>query len=126
MNDSGPIRPAIELRRNGRAVATYPLDAGRLSIGRSPSSDIRLEDNHVSRSHAAIERRPDGSFVLIDLDSCGGTWLDGRQITPSEPVPLSDLSRIRVVEYELVFHQPVSEPRNWPNIVQREGGMTGS
>jgi hypothetical protein len=39
MNDSGLIRPAIELRRNGIAVATYPLDAGRLSIGRSPSSE---------------------------------------------------------------------------------------
>jgi len=81
MNDSGLIRPAIELRRNGIAVATYPLDAGRLSIGRSPSSDIRLENNCVSRCHAAIERRPDGSFVLIDLDSRGGTWLDGWQVT---------------------------------------------
>ena len=80
MNESGPIKPAIELRRNGIAVATYPLDAGRLSIGRSHSSDIRLEDNRVSRCHAAIERRPDGSFVLIDLDSRGGTRLDGRQV----------------------------------------------
>ncbi len=121
MNDSGPIKPAIELRRNGIAVATYPLDAVRLSIGRSPSSDICLEDNRVSRCHAAIERRPDGSFVLTDLDSRGGTWLDGRQVTPYEPVPLSDLSRIRLVNYELVFHQPVSEPRNWPNIVQHAG-----
>jgi hypothetical protein len=121
MNDSGPIKPAIELRRNGIAVATYPLDAGRLSIGRSPSSDIRLENNCVSRCHAAIERRPDGSFVLIDLDSRGGTWLDGWQVTPYEPVPLSDLSRIRLVDYELVFHQPVSEPRKWPDIAQREG-----
>jgi len=106
MNDSGPIRPVIELRRNGRAVATYLLDAGRLSIGRSPSSDIRLENNCVSRSHAAIERRPDGSFVLIDLDSRGGTQLDGRQVTPYEPVPLSDLSSIRLIDYELVFHHP--------------------
>ena len=121
MNDLAPIKPAIELRQNGIAVATYPLDAGRLSIGRSPSSDIRLENNCVSRCHAAIERRPDGSFVLIDLDSRGGTWLDGRRVTPHEPVPLSDLSRIRLVDYELVFHQPVSLPRKWPDIVQREG-----
>ncbi|HKI17483.1 MAG TPA: FHA domain-containing protein, partial [Isosphaeraceae bacterium] len=121
MNDLAPIKPAIELRQNGIAVATYPLDAGRLSIGHSPSSDIRLENNCVSRCHAAIERRPDGSFVLIDLDSRGGTWLDGWQVTPYEPVPLSDLSRIRLVDYELVFHQPVSEPRKWPDIAQRAG-----
>ena len=121
MNESGPIKPAIELRRNGIAVATYSLDADRLSIGRSSSSDIRLEDNRVSRCHAAIERRPDGSFVLIDLDSRGGTQLDGRQLTPYEPVPLSDLSRIRLVDYELVFHQPVIESRKWPDSVQREG-----
>ena len=121
MNESGPIKPAIELRRNGIAVATYPLDADRLSIGRSPSSDIRLEHVCVSRCHATIERRADGSFVLIDLQSRGGTRLDGRQVTPYEPVPLSDLSRIRLVDYELVFHQPLSVPRKWPDIVQREG-----
>ncbi len=104
MNESGPIRPVIELRRNGRAVATYSLDAGRLSIGRSPSNDIRLDHLAVTRRHAAIERRPDGSFVLIDLQSRGGTRLDGRQVTPHEPVPLADLSSIRLVDYELVFH----------------------
>ncbi|MGO8901461.1 MAG: FHA domain-containing protein [Isosphaeraceae bacterium] len=121
MNESGPIKPATELRRNGIAVATYPLDAGRLSIGRSHPSDIRLENNCVSRRHAAIERRPDGSFVLTDLDSRGGTRLDGRQVTPYKPEPLSDLSRIRLVDYELVFHQPFSVPLKWPEIVQREG-----
>jgi len=121
MNDSGPIRPVIELRRNGRAVATFSLDAGRISIGRSPSNDIRLDHLAVSRRHAAIERRPDGSFVLVDLQSRGGTRLDGRQVTPHEPVPLSNLSSIRLVDYELVFHQPFSVPRKWPEIVQREG-----
>ena len=84
---------------------------------------IRLEDNRVSRSHAAIERRADGSFVLIDLASRGGTQLNGRQLTPNEPAPLSDMSRISLVDYELVFHQPVSESRKRPNIVETEREM---
>jgi hypothetical protein len=49
------------------------------------------------------------------------TRLDGRHVTPYEPEPLSDLSRIRLVDYELVFHQPFSVPLKWPEIVQREG-----
>ena len=121
MDDSGPIKPSIELRRDGNVVASFSLDADRVSIGRSSSSTIRLEDNRVSRSHAAIERRADGSFVLIDLESRGGTQLNGRQLTPYEPAPLSDMSRISLVDYELVFHQPVSESRKRPNIVEREG-----
>ena len=118
MNDSGPIKPVLELWRYGKAVATFPLDASRLSIGRSPSSDILLDNNCVSRAHAAIERRPDGSFVLIDLDSRGGTHLNGRQVAPYIPVPLSDQSRIRLIDYEFVFHHRITEPWQWPSIVK--------
>jgi phosphoserine phosphatase RsbU/P len=120
MHDSGPITPAIELWRNGRVVANYPLAAGRLSIGRSPSNDIRLEDLRISRRHAIIDRRPDGTFVLIDLQSHGGSHLNGWRVTPYLPVALSDMSKIRLVDYELVFHQPIIETRKWPGLGEQE------
>ncbi len=105
MNDSGPIGPVIEIRRRGMLVATIPMEGERLAIGRSSSSHIRLEDNRVSRSHAAIERQHDGSFILIDLGSRAGTQLDGRRVTSYVPMPVSNHSKIGLIEYELIFRQ---------------------
>ena len=121
MNDSGPIGPVIEIRRRGFLVATIPMEGERVSIGRSSSSHIRLEDNRVSRSHATIERQPDGSFILIDLGSRAGTQLDGRRVASYVPMPVSNHSKIGLIEYELVVRQPTAGQPFWPDFVQGEG-----
>ncbi len=125
MNDFGPIGPVIEIRRRGMLVATIPMEGERVSIGRSSSSHIRLEDNRVSRSHAAIERQPDGSVILIDLGSRAGTHLDGRRVTSYVPMPVSNHSKIGLIEYELVVRQPTSGQPFWPDFVQGEGEGDG-
>lgn len=51
-------------------------------IGRDISSDIRLTDECVSRSHAAIWAEG-GRWRVRDLGSSNGTWLDGERITVS-------------------------------------------
>jgi len=50
-----------------------------LTIGSRPDSDLRLEDPTVSRKHAEISRTADG-FLLQDLGSTNGTFLNGVQI----------------------------------------------
>jgi hypothetical protein len=59
----------------------YPLSADTTRIGRHPDNDIVLGYLDVSRHHAALRRRPDGSFELIDLNSHQGTYVNGEQIT---------------------------------------------
>ena len=90
--------------QGGRPGRLFPIKGDDLHIGRVPGLDVYLDDGKVSRSHARIERRPDGSCHLVDLGSHNGTFLDDKKLTPSRPAPLRDGSRIRVVEFELVFH----------------------
>src|SRR5689334_180815 len=55
-----------------------------LTVGREPTCDVRLDDPHVSRTHAALERRG-GAVYVQDLGSSGGTFVNG---TPAKSVEL--------------------------------------
>ena len=48
-------------------------------MGRDPDCDVYLDDPRVSREHAAL-RVVDGTWVLEDLSSRNGTWLDGERV----------------------------------------------
>jgi pSer/pThr/pTyr-binding forkhead associated (FHA) protein len=54
----------------------YYLGREKMLIGRLGRSDILIDDSSVSREHAIIERR-DGRFVLEDLKSTNGTFVNG-------------------------------------------------
>jgi two-component system cell cycle response regulator len=54
----------------------YHLGPKRMLIGRMDRSDIVIDDSSVSREHASIERR-DGRFILEDLKSTNGTFING-------------------------------------------------
>jgi diguanylate cyclase (GGDEF)-like protein len=53
---------------------------GPIIVGRDHDCSIRLHDFRVSRRHAEIVPRPDGSFTLRDLGSTNGTKVNGRKI----------------------------------------------
>ena len=61
-----------------------------LSIGRSEKSDIVFEDKTVSRLHARITKIDDDLFLLEDLDSTNGTYVNGGRITNPAEVHISD------------------------------------
>jgi pSer/pThr/pTyr-binding forkhead associated (FHA) protein len=55
-------------------------------VGREPTCEIRLNDPHVSRTHAALQRR--GTVVSVqDLGSSGGTFVNGVAATNCELRP---------------------------------------
>jgi pSer/pThr/pTyr-binding forkhead associated (FHA) protein len=54
-------------------------DGQRLRIGRSPASDILLEDASVSRRHAVVVHR-DGRAVLLDDRSLNGIFVNGDRV----------------------------------------------
>ncbi|HKA57128.1 MAG TPA: trypsin-like peptidase domain-containing protein [Gemmatimonadales bacterium] len=66
-----------------RAGQIEAFRKGYIGLGRHPLSDIRFDaerDLDVSSSHAAIVRKPEG-FVLQDLGSRNGTFVNGQRIT---------------------------------------------
>jgi diguanylate cyclase (GGDEF)-like protein len=58
-----------------RAGEVYALDRDEISIGRGRESDIYLDSDGVSRKHARIVRQGGSDFVLEDLGSTNGTFL---------------------------------------------------
>jgi len=91
---------------NGRTERVCKIKGGELHIGRIPGMGVYLDDMRVSRRHALIERDPDGTCYIVDLKSKCSTQVDNLKLKPYQPVALRDGSRIRIVGYELVFHDP--------------------
>ncbi len=81
---------------------TLELDAGEVTVGRSAEASISLTaapiDPSVSRAHACLRRQAGGSYVVVDLDSSNGTWVndDPDPIAPRTPVPLASGDRIHL------------------------------
>jgi len=62
------------------------LDKEYMLVGRDPTCEVRLNDPHVSRTHAALQRRGTAVFVQ-DLGSFGGTFVNGAAATTHELRP---------------------------------------
>jgi diguanylate cyclase (GGDEF)-like protein len=79
---------------SGRSVGKmFKVPVGEVNLGRSLEADVRLEDEGVSRNHASMERRDDGTVVLHDRGSTNGTYVNGTRVSQME---LSDGDRIQV------------------------------
>jgi signal transduction histidine kinase/pSer/pThr/pTyr-binding forkhead associated (FHA) protein len=61
----------------------FRLDESLVTIGRGTSNAVQLHDTEVSRDHAELSRRGD-KFVLRDLGSSNGTFVNGRQVREHE------------------------------------------
>jgi len=66
----------------GEAPRSVALSGERTVIGRSPESDVQIEDEAVSWNHLEIERRGD-VLMATDLDSRNGTALNGELLERS-------------------------------------------
>lgn len=65
--------------------ARFQLEEPVHSVGRTQDNSVRLHDTEVSRSHAELTRRGD-SYVLRDLTSSNGTYVNGQLTTERELV----------------------------------------
>lgn len=57
-------------------VHIYPLDESVVNLGRRSDNHVVIDDMRVSRVHAQI-RAIKGHYVIFDLDSSGGTYING-------------------------------------------------
>lgn len=82
----------VEGPDRGREFVILPC---RMQIGRRTDNYIRLSDPNVSRKHAALEFNPEKEqYVLTDLHSTNGTYLNEEKIDGSKVLTPGD--RIRV------------------------------
>ena len=89
------VAPQMECISSREAGAPIQLKR-RLVIGREPKCDLPLPSREISRHHAEI-REDDGAYMVRDLSSTNGTFLDGREVRGQ--MPLSEGNRLRVGPY---------------------------
>jgi pSer/pThr/pTyr-binding forkhead associated (FHA) protein len=70
------------------------------NIGRADYNDLVIPDPSVSTSHAKLQRR-EGVWVLVDLDSTNGTFVDGEQVKGD--AALAPGALVRFGDVQLVF-----------------------
>src|SRR4029077_2437418 len=71
-----------------------------VNIGRADYNDIVLPEESVSTTHAKLQRR-EGVWVLVDLDSTNGTFIDGDQVKGD--APLAPGATVRFGDVSAVF-----------------------
>ncbi len=90
----------IEVRVEGKTVADYSFEEGRVIVGRSPDNEIYIDSKYVSRHHAQIVSNAAGCTVE-DLNSTNGIFIDETAIKRRR---LIDGDVISVGIHELVYH----------------------
>jgi sigma-B regulation protein RsbU (phosphoserine phosphatase) len=79
---------------------SQPLDGTPVSIGRASDCSIPIKDRYLSRRHAEIVAQ-DGAWIVKDLGSANGTYLNGNRLAGDSPLKNGD--RIRLGDTEIVF-----------------------
>ena len=89
----------LVVKRGPNAGSRYVLEGSAVTAGRSPDSDIFLDDVTVSRRHASFV--PSGSsYEVRDVGSLNGTYLNRERI---EAAPLSNGDEVQIGKFRLVF-----------------------
>ncbi len=104
--DAGPVpEPRMRTLRL-EAIAGPPLDQITITpdqpvvLGRSSNVDHQLADKTVSRRHCRVLRRG-VNWLLTDLESRHGTYLNGMKLEPEQPAPLADGDLVRIGPWTL-------------------------
>ncbi len=89
----------LVVKRGPNAGSRYVLEGTAVSAGRSPDSDIFLDDVTVSRRHASFV--PSGAtYEVRDVGSLNGTYLNRERI---EAAPLANGDEVQIGKFRLVF-----------------------
>jgi pSer/pThr/pTyr-binding forkhead associated (FHA) protein len=120
MEAAAPARPAgavfasFLVRSGGLVGRRLPVKTPVVNLGRADYNDIMLPDPSVSTSHAKLQRR-EGVWVLVDLDSTNGTFVDGERVKGE--APLGPGAMVRLGDVQLLF-----EPADEKQSVLKGGG----
>ncbi|ARE75592.1 FHA domain-containing protein [Streptomyces sp. NPDC059558] len=80
---------------------TVALAGQTITLGRAHDSTIVLDDDYASSRHARIYPDRDGQWIVEDLGSTNGTYLDRTRLTTPTPIPPGAPIRIGKTVIEL-------------------------
>ncbi|HJL17476.1 MAG TPA: FHA domain-containing protein, partial [Sandaracinaceae bacterium LLY-WYZ-13_1] len=80
---------AVVITEKGGAQRRLEFDKNEVTIGRVQGNDIILPKGNVSKRHSRIVLK-DNRFIVVDLKSTNGTYVNGRKITSPLVVKAGD------------------------------------
>lgn len=90
----------LVITSGSKAGLELELDGQPLTIGRSSDSGLVIRDDYTSTHHARILVLHD-AWVIQDLDSTNGTFLDGQKVQSATQIPLNTAVKIGTTSFEL-------------------------
>jgi hypothetical protein len=109
--DTGKLEDFSKLPENAflivEGVKVFPLNLPVVNIGRRLDNQLIIDDPRVSRNHAQL-RAIKGRFVVFDLNSTGGTFVNGQRASQTVLYPGDVISLAGVA---LIFGQDNPPPR---------------
>lgn len=96
----GKTARTLVVTQGALAGTRIPLGDTPITIGRAEDSTVVLTDDYASTRHARLVPR-EGQWLLDDLGSTNGTYLDRTKVTGPTPVPIGVSMRIGRTVFEL-------------------------
>ena len=101
----------IELKYQGKKLATFETENEQIRIGRNVKNDIHIDNPAVSSSHAVIKKVMN-TYFIEDLGSTNGTFVNEKKINKYE---LLDGDEVIIGKHCLEFHYINSNGQNQPD-----------
>src|SRR5215467_5253028 len=95
----------ILIQEKGGEQRRMVFNKPEVTIGRVQGNDIVLPKGNVSKRHARIVLK-DGKFIIVDLKSTNGTYVNGRKIT--SPLVVKDSDKIYIGDFIVGVDESVS------------------
>src|SRR5438045_3271657 len=100
---------SILVNEKGGESKRLDFDKPEITIGRVQGNDIILPKGNVSKRHSRIVLK-DGKFIIVDLKSTNGTYVNGRKIT--SPIVIKSSDKVYIGDFVLTVDDQVSaEPQ---------------
>lgn len=112
----------ITLVEKGGSSQQLTFDKSEVTIGRLSGNDIVLAKGNVSKYHSRIVAK-DGKFIIVDMKSTNGTYVNGKKIAAPQVVRPAD--KIYIGDYIINVESP-SEARSTvpPAAARRDGARS--
>lgn len=114
-----PAAPSKELFTASFTVKNKPrtkdlafAERGRLSVGRTKENDLWLDDQSVSKIHAALVLNSDKQLMVADTGSTNGTFINGERIAYGRAFVLKNADKLKFGTVEVRLERQIREASN--------------
>ena len=97
--------PSLTLLLGRKPLRVYSVDGALARIGRESDLEIVIDNPSISRRQAEISRKKDGTWLVRDLDSANGTYLNGNRLL--HPAMLHPGDEISFGKFAMLFERHI-------------------